>query len=150
MGTFYHYFQELIIMYHALKILLITFFSMTISQASDSFDESVLKERVNSRWQSLITHQFDKTYSYESPNYRQVFSKELYINKFSPIARWSLTKITNITYHSRTKVATVSIEIATQSIMGSTSATVGLKEAVNTMIQEKWLFIDKQWWYISR
>ena len=137
-------------MYHALKILLITLFSIAISQASDSFDESVLKERVNSRWQSIITQQFDKTYSYESPRYRQVFPKELYINKFSPIARWSLTKITNITYHSRTKMATVSVEIATQSIMGSANTRVGLKEAVNTTIQEKWLFIGNQWWYISR
>ena len=140
-------------MYNALRILLIAFFSVfniAISQASDGFDESILKERVNSRWQSIIAHQFGKTYSYESPHYRQVFSKELHVNKFSPITRWDLTKITNITYHPETKMATVSIEITTQSIMGSTSATIGAKKAVNTMIQEKWLFIDRQWWYISR
>ena len=47
-----------------------------------------LEQRVRDRWQALEDRDFEKAWEYTSPNYRAIFSKQLYAKKFSYAVEW--------------------------------------------------------------
>ncbi len=95
-----------------------------------------------------MKHNFGDSYQYETPTYRNVFTKDLYVSQFSHGIDWSLTKIRDIKYDSATNVATVIVDVETKPRNSSDLSTVKAKTA-SIEIREKWLHIKSRWWHSS-
>ena len=103
-----------------------------------------LESRVKAKWGAMSIYDFGTVYKFLTPAYKAVFTKNLFVHKFSKDILWNLTKIEDIKYDSATNLATVDVvvETATNS-EGSATKT----DVVNIQIKEKWLHIDDQWWH---
>jgi len=109
---------------------------------------TALEERVWARWQTLSDRDFDKTWEFASPNYRSVFSKRMYRNKFSYGVEWELTEVNILNYDGRAAVASVGARVMTESTKPSSSALKAMG-ARPIIIRERWMFIDGEWWHIA-
>ena len=131
---------------HLYKFILIaTVFIFGTSSAEINTKE--LEQRAKARWDTIINYNFGETYNYETPNYRAVFTKDLYIGQFSHGMAWNLTKIEDIKYDRTTNVATVVLLVETKPRNSK-----GLDATVKTAsveIREKWLHIKGRWWHSS-
>ena len=120
--------------------------STTIA-VSAAVDTKELEARAKARWETIIKHEFGATYDYETPTYKAVFTKDLYVNQFSHGVDWSLTKIEDIKYDPATNVATVIVVVETKP-RNSKELDAAAKTA-DVKIREKWLHIKGRWWHSS-
>lgn len=128
-------------------VLLLLPFSLLLNAGTNAFNEDALKERVNARWESIIKHEFGEAYRYETPTYKAVFTKKLYVSQFGQAIDWNLTKIDNIKYDSATGVADVMVTVETKP-RNSTELDSEARTA-SVEVHEKWLHIRGQWWHSS-
>ena len=108
--------------------------------------QQALEQRVSERWQTLIAKDFDSAWEFTTPNYRRVFPKSLYVNKFSYAVDWELTGIEVVNYDAPAAVASVVVRVMSKPTKQTSSASIKLG-ALPTTIGEKWILIDRQWWY---
>jgi hypothetical protein len=115
---------------------------------SDGWRESqseVLKSRAEARWAGLINGDFDKAYSFLSPDYRSVVSLQQYRGKFGRAMNWRLAHAKDISYDSPT-VASVLVEVTYRvGLMGSAQPVESTR-----LMTEKWLYKDGGWWYTDQ
>lgn len=119
--------------------------SALAGSASDTDD--LLKETVEARWSAYSKQSFGDVYDFQSPTYRSVFPKELFIQQFNVGTRWRLTKIESIKYDSTSEVATVTVVIETDSKVLEPS--VEDENVAVSRYVEKWLLSDDRWWFIT-
>ena len=112
-------------------------------------EESVLLQRVTERWHALEKKDFAATYKYTTPNYREVFSKALYVNKFSYAVDWELTGVEVVNYDARAAVASVAVRVMSKPAKQTSVASNKLGALPLTM-REKWIHVDGQWWNSAR
>ena len=98
------------------------------------------------RWQTKIDRDFGKTWEYSTPNFREVFSKSLYVHKFSYMVEWRLTGVEVGNYDADAAVASVAARVMTKPTK-QTSTASGAIGAVPVTIREKWMLIDGEWWH---
>lgn len=108
-----------------------------------------LEQRVRDRWQTIIARDFDRTWEFETPNYRSVFSKQLYAKKFSYGVEWELTEVEITHYDGRAAVASVAARVMTKSTKHTNTASQALG-ARPIIVREKWMLIDGEWWHSSK
>ena len=118
-------------------------------QVSADPDLDRLEQRVRERWNTLIAKDFKSTWEFNTPNYRRVFPKELYIGKFSYALDWQLTEVKVVNYDAAAAVASVEARVMSSSIK-QTSASARAFGKMPTTIREKWMFIDGEWWYLTK
>ncbi|PIE40565.1 MAG: hypothetical protein CSA51_00115 [Gammaproteobacteria bacterium] len=107
-----------------------------------------LVERVEQRWQAQAAKDWDKAWEFTTPNYRSVFPKELYRNNFSFDVDWELTGVDVLNYDAQAAVASVAARVMSSPSRHRQSASkLG---TVPSVIREKWLLIDGEWWYSVR
>lgn len=126
-------------------------FLLIFPSFSQAQQESVNKEvesRVEARWKAIASHNFGKAYDYETPTYKAVFTRDLYVNQYGHTVAWVLTDAQVIEYNSHTNIVTVKVKINTTSINSEKTDKVS-KKPVNIEIREKWLKIDGHWWHGS-
>lgn len=127
-------------------LTLLCFFWSGVVNA-DQLDTNSLKERVQARWNTLGNHAFGSAYSYETPNFKKVFAKNLFVKMYSSDVNWHFVDIESVEYDPLLKVATVITKVDT------TSVNLGDKSVGDTKIpvkfNEKWLHINGQWWHSS-
>ncbi len=111
-----------------------------------SLETTVLKERVAERWGAISAYDFLKAYEYQSPEYKKVFPRELYVSSFSRNIVWKYLGVNVLKVDETSGVATVEIELETSS---ADPALHGSAEIVTSKITEKWLHIAGQWWHSS-
>lgn len=124
-----------------------TFLLSSAIAASSAFDSKELEKRVKARWETIIKHEFGETYNFETPTYKAVFTKDLYVNQFSHGVDWSLTKIGDIKYDPATNVATVKVVVETKP-KNSKGLDAKVK-AASVEIKERWLHTKGRWWHGS-
>lgn len=108
-----------------------------------------LEQRVRERWQAMITHDFGEVWEFCTPNFREVFSKTLYVRKFSYAVNWELTSIGVLDYDADAAVASVAVGVMSQPTK-QTSAASKAVGAVPVTVQEKWILIDSEWWHSAK
>lgn len=108
-----------------------------------------LEQRVRDRWQTLADREFDKTWEFSTPSFKEVFPKQLFVRGFSYGVEWELTGIEILNYDGRAAVASVAARVMSKPVKPTSEASKALG-AVPTIVNERWLFIDGQWWYSSR
>lgn len=106
---------------------------------------TVLETRAGDRWNALIKGDFEKVYSYTSPEYRSVVSLQQYKGKYGRSVDWRMARVVNVSYDGPA-VATVSVEVTYR---------VGLPGSGGELVQtqrnvlEKWVYKDREWWFTS-
>ena len=110
---------------------------------------AALEQRVRDRWQTIIVRDFEKTWEFETPNYRSVFSKRMYAKKFSYGVRWELTEVQVTNYDGRAAVASVAARVMTEPTKHTSTASKALG-ARPIIVREKWILIDGEWWHSAK
>ena len=105
-----------------------------------------LEDRVQARWQTKIDRDFEKTWEFSTPTYRQAFPQHLYPFKYSYTVDWELTGIEVLDYHSAAAVASVAVRVMSKPAKFTSPASRAVG-AVPVTIVEQWILIDGQWWY---
>jgi hypothetical protein len=105
----------------------------------------VLIERAEARWNALIKGDIEKAYTFTTPDYRAVVSAQQYRGKYGRVADWRVARVVNVSYDVPT-VAAVSVEVTYR--VGIPGAGGELIETQKS-ISEKWIYKDREWWYIA-
>ena len=111
-------------------------------------EEAALTQRVTERWHAMEEKDFARTYDYTSPNYRRVFSKAMYLNKFSYSVDWELTGVDILNYDARAAVASVAVRVMSKPAKQTASAAIF--GATPVTVNESWIFVDGQWWHNAK
>jgi hypothetical protein len=111
--------------------------------------EATLLNRATERWHALEKKDFAAAYQYTTPKYRRIFSKALYVNKFSYAVDWELTDMELLNYDARAAVASVAVRVMSKPAKQTSVASNALG-AIPLNIREKWIFVDGQWWNSAR
>ena len=114
----------------------------------DPEGEAALVERVTERWRAMAKKDFAFTYEYTTPNYRRVFSKALYLHKFSYALDLELTDIEVVHYDARAAVASVAVRVMSKPAKQTRSAAIF--GATPVILRESWIFAENQWWHNSK
>ena len=112
----------------------------------DDAQRSILEQRVRERYQALVARDFNKAWEYSTPNYRAVFSKQLYVKKFSYALELELTGVEIVNYDSDAAVASVVVRVMSKPTL-QTSTASRLIGATPRSLGEKWVFSQDQWWF---
>lgn len=110
--------------------------------------EAALVQRVNERWEAMEQKDFARTYELTTPNYRRVFPKALYLNKFSYTTDWELTGVEVVHYDARAAVASVAVRVMSKPAKQTRSAAIF--GATPVTIHESWIFVDDKWWHSTK
>lgn len=105
-----------------------------------------LEQRVTAKWDAMIRKDLAAAYSLTSPAYRNLFSLDAFKRNFS-----------------LNKVAWKRIEVVSTDFKNDDAATVGIKvyfvyyqpqaekaAEMTTYIDESWVRVDGQWWYLVK
>lgn len=92
---------------------------------------------------------FEKVYEFETPNYRGIFSKSLYVNKFSYAVHWELTGVDVVNYDARAAVASVAVRVMSKPAKQTSSASVAMG-ALPIILHEKWIRVNGDWWHSAK
>jgi hypothetical protein len=107
---------------------------------------AALEERVRARWQSKSDRDFGRTWEFSTPNFREVFPKSLYVQKFSYMVEWQLTGVRVVAYDAGAAVASVAARVMTKPAKQTSIASDAIGD-VPVTIREKWILIDGEWWH---
>jgi len=105
-----------------------------------------LEQRVEGRWQTMIDHDFEKTWAFSTPTFRGIFSKSMYVHNFSYAVDWELTSVEVVDYDADAAVASVVTGVMSKSTKQTSSASRALG-AVPITVRQKWIFTDGEWWH---
>lgn len=129
--------------------IVLCFFFLSISYAgqANEKEKDVISSRVVARWKTIVSHEFDKAYDYETPTYRAVFSRDLYVNRYGHSITWDLIDVQVVEYNNTSTVVTVMVKLKTMS-MASNKTDMVDKNPVDVEIHEKWIKGKKGlWWH---
>jgi hypothetical protein len=105
--------------------------------------QAALVSRVEEKWRAMERRDFAAVYEYTTPNYRKIFTKPMFLNKFGPSIRWELTGVDLLHYDADAAVASVGVRVMTGRATETSQASGGI---VADTVQEQWLLIDGEWW----
>ena len=109
-------------------------------------EESVLIQRVTERWRCLERNDYACAYQFRSPAYREVFSYEMYRNRYFSALERRLTGVQVVAYDPSAAVASVRVGVMSRPLKSTSSASraIGITP---TTLTEAWLWGDGKWWY---
>jgi len=105
-----------------------------------------LEQRVHDRWQTKIAHDWGGLWEYSTPNYRRIFSKDLFIRKYSYALKWELTGIEVVNYDADAAVASVAVRVMSEPVKHTSSASQAVGAIPHTFI-ERWIYDEGEWWH---
>jgi hypothetical protein len=111
-----------------------------------------LEERVNQRWTALIDRDFDAVYKFQTPAYREAYSFRHFAGQYGSQVRWISAELENFSLAEspfedqevadQLRVANVQVRLEYQSPFPPENPV-----RTTTIVDEKWLFVDDQWWF---
>jgi len=112
------------------------------SPAQRSDDETILRERVEGRWQALIARDFRAAYDFETPSYRAMNPFEKFHGRFGGAVIWHVVRVVEVRYDDPTVARVkVAVDYSAPTSWGDQAA------KATTHISETWLKRDGQWWH---
>ena len=107
--------------------------------------EEIVRERINERWAALIEGRLETAYTYETPEYRELYSFTDYRSSIRGVGAWQKVEIENIECLKEKCIADIQIYVKMNIGMGF--------EVVesNARAKENWIqhSADGQWYHIS-
>jgi len=130
-------------------VILLSFLILSITQCATQKqiikedDEAVLRRKVQEYWSCKIKGEWDKCYTYESPNYREKVNLVGYINQWGRFPmKWEGFDILEI--WTSGEEGYVKLNTRYQYLMPKTN-----KPAFERVVEEKWIKKDNQWYRYS-
>ena len=114
-------------------------------ELSDS-EINVINQRVTDRWRCLERNDYACAYEFLSPAYREVFSYEMYRNRYLSELERRLTGVKLVAYDRDAAVASVKVGVMSRSSRETLSASRRIAVTPSTFI-EAWLWYGGDWWY---
>ena len=110
-----------------------------------SIPEEVVRQRVNERWKALIEGRLETAYSYETPEYRELYSFTNYRDTIHGVGSWKKVDIENIECAEEKCVASIKIYAIIQLGMGFEDV------KSDARAKENWIrhSTSGQWYHIS-
>jgi hypothetical protein len=109
-------------------------------------DKGQLIQRVSDRWRCIEKNDYACAYQFLSPEYRRVFSYEMYRNRYSSELERMLTGAKVVAYDRQAAVASVRVGVMSRSLKSKSSASRAI--AVTPLnFDEAWLWEEGHWWY---
>lgn len=105
---------------------------------------ALLEQRVTAKWDALIRKDFATAYSFTSPSYRKLFSLDAFRSSFGNKVAWRRVEVVDVEFKGG-DAATVGINI--HFVYHQPQA--GPLD-MQTYVQEPWVFVDGQWWYLVK
>ncbi|KAB2930667.1 MAG: hypothetical protein F9K25_08995 [Candidatus Contendobacter sp.] len=106
---------------------------------------ALLEQRVTAKWDALIRKDFATAYSFTSPSYRKLFSLDAFRSSFGNKVGWRRVEVVDVEFKGG-DAATVGINI--HFVYHQPQAEKPLD--MQTYVQEPWVFVDGQWWYLVK
>ncbi|MBE9540553.1 MAG: hypothetical protein IMF06_15830 [Proteobacteria bacterium] len=110
---------------------------------------AALEKRVTERWKFMEEKDFSNVYTYASPNYRRIFPKSMYLNKFSYSVDWELTGVDILNYDARAAVASVAVRVMSKPTKQTSSASIAMG-ALPVTLHESWIHVEGEWWHSTK
>ena len=135
---------------HRIRRLIIFFcsaiwlFSGSGALATPQDQEERLTKRVNEYWGYKIKRNFEKSYPYESPEYRQKITLSKYQQSFGPGVEWLSVKVEKV--EIKKDLATVRVKIGYRWTM----VPVGPKDGFSGTKTENWRMVDGTWYRVKK
>ena len=104
---------------------------------------SKLEDRAIERWNALINKDWEKAYSYETPNFRKTYNIEEYKTNFGSAITWKSIKFLS-KKQVNDKVTDVKVELT---ILFNDS---GSKMLIPSIFDARWLYSDNNWWHVLK
>jgi len=108
-------------------------------------DYAKLESRVLGRWEALINKDFELAYDYFSPSYRKLFPLQHYLSRTGSSVRWLSANIKDSQYAETRAEVVVTVDFNLALPMGEGD---GFGK-ISKDLDEVWLWVDGQWWYVS-
>ena len=107
--------------------------------------EEIVMQRVNERWDALIAGRLETAYTYETPEYRELYPFAEYRNTIRGVGAWQKVEIENIECLKEKCIADILIYVKIKIGMG-----FGVVES-DARAKENWIHhsTDGQWYHIS-
>lgn len=107
-------------------------------------DDAYILERANQRWGFLTKGEFKDAYQFETPGYRQSKSLNHYRGQFGGWTKWTGAKALNVN-RSSDEIVEVRIELKYDVFLPFGG------EVTNDVsyFNEKWIFLENDWWHVS-
>lgn len=102
--------------------------------------EVLVKQRAASRWDGLKAKNFSAAYEFLSPAYRASTKPDAYVSALGDGSSWLAAEVVAVTCQQQVCDAKVRIEVAPP-VPGK------FGDRIVTHVDEKWIFIDGQWWF---
>ncbi len=106
---------------------------------------TALEQRVVAWWDALIRQDFATAYSFTSPGYRRSYSLDAFKGRFDKKSGWRRVEVVDVEF-KRDDAATVGINMHFVYHQPQTEKALDMQ----TYIQESWVFVDGQWWYLVK
>lgn len=113
----------------------------TVSEPEES-----VEERIESRWAHLIERDFESAWGFYTPGFREANSHDMFATDMlqRPI-RWTSAELIGVECE----------ELACDALVRVTYRVAGLRHGMDrlevpTTVEERWVFLDGNWWYLSR
>ena len=106
-------------------------------------EESILTDRVVTRWRAMIARDFPRAYEFETPGYRQTHTVEQHANRFGRHAVWRDAEVYKLNIEGDIAKVTVFVK-------HTFAGPDGNPEEGATYVDETWLRKNGQWWYVSK
>jgi len=107
--------------------------------------KAALKERVMAKWEAMIRRDFEAAYSFTSPSYRALYPLNVFKSKFGNKVAWRRIEVINMDFKGE-DAAMVGINLYVGYHPPQSEQTLEMK----TYIQEPWVRVDGQWWYVMK
>lgn len=105
----------------------------------------ILQKRVTARWDALIRKDFAAAYSFNSPAYRTLYSKERFQSSFGNKVNWKRVEVVKVDFKGE-DAATVGINL----YIVYNALQMGKPIDMKTYVEEPWVYVDGQWWYLMK
>ena len=113
--------------------------------AAPEVRQAALKQRATAWWDALIRKDFSTAYSLTSPGYRKLYSLDAFKSKFDKGSDWRRAEVLNVDFKNEDS-AMVGIKMYFVYHQPQTGKALDMQN----YIQEPWIFMDGQWWYLVK
>jgi hypothetical protein len=130
-------------------VLLVTVLVLTTGCAifggADRQSDEYIVERATQRWKALVDRDFKKAYAFESPGYRKAKSLDYFKKQFGGWVEWTGASVMHVKRKSE-QIAEVRIHLNYDSYQRHDDS----MQNASSYFNEKWIYTDRNWWYVSK
>lgn len=120
------------------------------SDAGQVGDEVSLKNRVDTRWKSVMSHDYKKAYAYFSPEYRRLHSFDSFLSRVGNNVDWITVNIKDVHINGSYAKVQVGVKYSLK-LPGSAGISFGADIGqIGKILEEDWVWRSGQWWYVDR